>query len=730
MPSRKIQKPSSGLINSAVWRPIKELKPYAHNPRNHTQEQVAQIANSIKEFGWTYPILVDENDEIIAGHGRLMAAKKLRLKEVPVISADGWTEEQKRAYRIFDNRLTEAAGWDEDFLAAELDGLDAAGFDVQPFIGDWPESYDDDDDAPQEGESENRSGNLIADFGEPPFSVFDTTSGRWQRRKAAWIALGIKSEEGRDGKLIYNMDSFQKYKGGKKSSIAGTSVFDPVLTELMVTWFSPEGAHVLDPFAGGSVRGVVSGMLGRSYTGIELRPEQVASNREQAEAIFQAHKGVRPVIVPDALTPVEDHDGIFVKRDDAFTYAGVRGGKVRSAISIIDRLKGEGAQTVITASSRSSPQAVIVAAVARHSGLACRIHMPEGEVTPEMNMAMGMGAEIIQHPAGYNSVIIARAKEDAQQDGCGYVPFGMEIDDAVTHTARQVQNIPEGVKRIVMPVGSGMSLAGVLAGLRQAGRDIPVIGVMVGSDPAKRLDKYAPEGWRDMVTLVEAEADYHSEVMAELPSGERLDSHYEAKAWGHAEKGDLFWCVGVRPSEATAHASMPKWIEGDSNAVLDTLGGEYDFLLTCPPYGDLEVYSDDQADISNMPADQFRAVYASILKKAVAKLADNSFACVVVGDYRGKDGNFTSFPAFTIQCMEAAGAKFYNDAVLINMVGTLPIRARLMFSAARKLGRRHQNVLIFCKGDPKAASDKCGPPGMIDLAYEEQPAATDEGGDE
>ncbi|HHW1497050.1 TPA: ParB/Srx family N-terminal domain-containing protein [Escherichia coli] len=113
-----------------VYRPLQELSPYAHNARTHSTEQVAQLEESIKQFGWTNPVLIDEKGEIIAGHGRVMAAEMLKMDSVPVIVLSGLTDEQKKAYRLADNRLPMNAGWDEDLLRMELSDLINADFDV------------------------------------------------------------------------------------------------------------------------------------------------------------------------------------------------------------------------------------------------------------------------------------------------------------------------------------------------------------------------------------------------------------------------------------------------------------------------------------------------------------------------------------------------------------------------------------------------------------------------
>jgi len=110
-------------------KPIKDLIPYINNSRTHSDEQISQIASSMKEFGFTNPVLIDEQGGLIAGHGRVMAASKLSIKEIPCIVLDGLTEAQKKAYIIADNQLPLNAGWDLDKLKLELENLDELNFD-------------------------------------------------------------------------------------------------------------------------------------------------------------------------------------------------------------------------------------------------------------------------------------------------------------------------------------------------------------------------------------------------------------------------------------------------------------------------------------------------------------------------------------------------------------------------------------------------------------------------
>lgn len=113
-----------------VYRAVSELIPYARNARTHSDEQVARIAASIKEFGWTNPILIDGSKGIIAGHGRILAARKLGIEKVPTIELSELTEAQKRAYILADNRLALDAGWDEEMLKLEFAELEKEGFEL------------------------------------------------------------------------------------------------------------------------------------------------------------------------------------------------------------------------------------------------------------------------------------------------------------------------------------------------------------------------------------------------------------------------------------------------------------------------------------------------------------------------------------------------------------------------------------------------------------------------
>jgi len=153
----------------------------------------------------------------------------------------------------------------------------------------------------------------------------------------------------------------------------------------------------------------------------------------------------------------------------------------------------------------------------------------------------------------------------------------------------------------------------------------------------------------------------------------------------------------------------PYWIEGDSRNIRTLAPGSYDLIFTCPPYADLEVYSDDPRDISTLDYPAFHDAYRHILTETAALLAPDRFACIVISEVRHKHGHYHGLVPDTIRAMQDAGLTLYNEAVLINQVGTLALRTLRAFPPGRKLGRSHQNVLVFCKGDGRRAADACGP---------------------
>ena len=419
--------------------------PYVSNPRNNTDEAVERVAASIREFGFRSPIIVDKENTIICGHTRFYAAKKLNLDTVPIIKADDLTPAQIKAYRIADNKVAEYSTWDNELLTIELEKLQELDFDLElTGFDEWEfdELLADKTDDLGENLDEHRE-TLQERFIIPPFSILDTRQGYWQDRKRVWKKI-IKSEIGRDGGLLgEGLNKLNEKYFGANESLGGTSIFDPVLCETLINWFCPKGGKVLDPFAGGSVRGLISVLLGNEYTGIDLSEKQIKANIENYKAIAD----------------------------------------------------------------------------------------------------------------------------------------------------RQDLN----------------------------GNDL----------------------------------------------------------------------------------RQPNWINDDSCNIDILVKDKHDFLLTCPPYADLEVYSNDPRDISNMPYKEFIEKYNEIISKAARKLKDNAFAAIVVGDVRDKKGYYHGFVPDTIATFKKAGLNFYNECILVEQIATGAMRVGKQFEARRKVVKTHQNVLIFVKGNEK-----------------------------
>lgn len=267
-------------------------------------------------------------------------------------------------------------------------------------------------------------------YGEVPVSILNTTTGHWINRKRRWIELGLKSELGRE-KLLGFSNTVNSNQGGDENK-KGISVFDPTLTELMYNWFCPEKGMILDPFAGGSVRGIVANYLGFKYTGIELRNEQVENNREQGLNILEVN-------------------------------------------------------------------------------------------------------------------------------------------------------------------------------------------------------------------------------------------------------------------------NQPQWYCGDSEKVLTELIPEYDLIFSCPPYANLEVYSDLKEDLSNMDYEDFKIKYRAIIELSVKKLKPKCYAIFVVGEVRDKKGYYLDFVGDTKRAFLDCGMKFYNEMIFQNNIGSAAIRVPRIFEASKKIVKVHQNVLVFYK---------------------------------
>ena len=242
------------------YRKLSDLHELPGNPRTIKKDQFEKLKKSIQDnqdyFEARPLILSDRTSElvILAGNQRYKAAKAIGMTEVPTVLLPNLTEQREKEIIIRDN--VENGEWDWDELANAWDEQDLAAWGV---------------DLPRQKTYED--GAISRDFIATPSTLILTSDPQWQERKNIWKSR-IKSEAGRKKGLL----GFSKYMTEDY-----TSIFDPVLAECLYKWFGIPGGSVLDPFAGGSVRGIVAGWLGMEYFGNDLSTEQIEENRKQAE---------------------------------------------------------------------------------------------------------------------------------------------------------------------------------------------------------------------------------------------------------------------------------------------------------------------------------------------------------------------------------------------------------------------------------------------------------------
>ena len=425
---------------------LSQLVEFQGNLKERTDGDFEKIAKSIKKHGFAFPFFVWKHDginHVLDGHGRMGALKRMvaqgeHLPPLPVVYVNAKDEADAKELLL---KLNSHYGQ----MTAES---------VRDFLGDLQIDFEDLalpegvldfslEEKQKEIDKETKR-TLQEQFLIPPFSVLDTRQGYWQDRKKKWKSIGIKSEEGRDCETFTSLvRCASKIKGNTLSEI---SIFDPVLCETMYTWFCMPGGKILDPFAGGSVRGIVASYKNMNYTGFDIRSEQIEANEKQ---------------------------------------------------------------------------------------------------------------------------------------------------------------------------------------------------------------KYICNG-----------------------------NQYQ-----------------------------PTWILCDSAKMDEKLKSDdlFDFVFSCPPYADIEKYSDLKGDISNMNYDNFLTAYREIIKKAVSHLKENRFAVFVVGEVRNKKtGEYYNFVPDTIKAFEDCGMKYYNEIILVNVPGNKVLVAGRAAKQSRKVSKIHQNVLVFLKGNSKQVNNDLG----------------------
>lgn len=260
---------------------------------------------------------------------------------------------------------------------------------------------------------------------------------------------------------------------------------------------------------------------------------------------------VKQSVFPDELSPVQVHDGIWLKREDLWFRGEAHGSKCKVGFKIV----GKPARGIVGGSHRTSPQAERIALIGRELGLPAHVHTAAAaEDSPVIQRCRELGAIIHEHRPGYMNVILKRAQEQAGKDGLTLVPWGMESQVYIEEVRKQVRNLPfddPNFKRIVVPLGSGMALSGILQGLADLEKKVPILAVSVGSKTYEsRMDKFAPENWRLFVDIVDSEVPFDTMVYEYVGEVE-LDPQYEAKCVEFLKPGDLLWLVAHRDHPRT-----------------------------------------------------------------------------------------------------------------------------------------------------------------------------------
>lgn len=686
------------IVGEAMVNPA-ELTANPLNFRTHGADQQKALTGAIDRLGWIQRVVVNKRTgRIVDGHLRADLAKR-HGELVPVVYVDLDDEEERIALATLDP-IAAMAGQDNEVLDALVASIQTAGKDLGSFLSSIR--------TPPSSEKKEAVMTLAELFLVPPFSILDGRSGPWIERKRAWKKLGIRSEVGRDDNLTYakscqTPETYQRKaaieaRDGRSYSweefseispggmLAGTSIFDPVLCEVAYRWFAPPNARILDPFAGGSVRGVVASVLGHNYTGVDIRVEQVEANRQNWAEI----RGALPSNIGTEAPPlrVTTEEGIRVVRDD-----DVPGGTKRR---VLDKLLPElpEREFVYASPAFGFAQYALAIAAAGCGKQATIFVAARKKLHPRTRAAAYAGANIVEVPNGYLSNVQAKAKDYAESRGARYFEFGADDPRFIEIYADLARSTGESPSEVWCVAGSGVTARA----LKQAWPDAIIHAVKIGAEPDA-----------GQAVIYEAPEDF--EQPAKDPPPWPSCPEYDAKAWQfikrHASPGALFWNVAneVPARLGDGRFPDPEWVAGDSTQLDQILDSNdlYDLVFTCPPYGDLEVYSDDPADISGLGYAEFLKAYRAIIAKAAARLRDNRFMVVVVGEFRDKKGTCRGFVPDTIAAATDAGLRFYNEAIYLQPLGAVIIRAANSMRATRKLGKVHQQALVFAKGDPEPA---------------------------
>ena len=629
-------------------------------------------------------------------------------------------------------------------------------------------------------------GVLSDKFGAPPFSVLDSKQGYWINRKQEWKDLGIKSEVGRDVKFLPSAETRPSWKNYNKdladpTKNATVSIFDPVLTELCYKWFCPKGGRILDPFSGGSVRGIVASQLGFRYTGFDLRKEQIDANYENlntlkfpvgrpnwivsdSERVKELVSGKFDMIFscppyhdlekygkdPNDLSNM-DYDTFKAKyfriiknccdllNDNAFAVFVVseirdKNGKyksfVRHTIQAFEECGLEYYNEIVylnqigTLPIRTSDSFISGRKVGRnHQNVICMYKGDpkqiwkldtDGEFTPLV--------ELENKPNEEPHIISMCLPENESIE-----EYEKDMDQLTEQTVKDWGEDLKQTKAGILETRFGVPPFSILD-TKQAywmNRKKEWIDIGLDSEVGRNAKTLNTQEWVLEKGLTGASGNQSGvsifdPVLCELiykwfcvPNGKILDPFAGGSVRGVVASvfGYDYTGIDLRKEQIDANYEnipkltitlpiTPKWVCDDSINIKN-VGGQYDMIMSCPPYHDLEEYSNDSRDLSNMNYADFLIKYKEIIKNSVSMLKNNSFAVFVVGEIRDNDGYYKNFVGETIKAFREAGMEYYNDMILYNQFGSLPIRVGKQFEPYRKIGKIHQNVLVFYKGDPK-----------------------------
>jgi Fe-S-cluster containining protein len=457
----------------------------------------------------------------------------------------------------------------------------------------------------------------------PPFSILNTSDGIWVSRKKQWLKLGIKSELGRTAKT-YNTTEWVKENGlsGGSQNFTGTSIFDPVLCELMCSWFCPINGQIIDPFAGGSVRGIIASFLGFKYWGCDLSKEQIKANKENFDNIVEKTKQKFFVKIKISSKSMNQK---FVKCDEEY---------------IIKNCKGrccEGTDKILVTIHKSEQL--------KFEKKGAKVK--DGFLVPVNGLC----------PFKTNKGLCSTHQD--KPFGCRISPFTLNTNNTliVRNRYRSLKCFRrKDVKKYPVYVSHKQSLI-----------------FLFNKKQYNKLVRFSKKG-KDCYLKLE----YKKYKML-------LDNDFQKN----------------KKEPKILLPTKLKWIIGDSEKEIQK-APKADFIFTCPPYGNLEEYSKKEEDLSNKDYQTFLFKYEQIIINALKKLKPNSFACFVVGDFRDKKtGFYNTLVKDTINIFQEQGAYLYNEFILMTSIGSLQIRISKQFDISKKNGKRHQNVLVFYKGDPK-----------------------------